>query len=954
MAFVEQTYHLWVHLLMNKLVQHLQEVRRTDEEERCLQALRTTNYEDQKNTNTNRAKGTCLWCLEDALFLNWRDRLTSRLLWITADPVLTAEPGCGKSVLSKALVDENLLGQQENDTVVCYFFFKDTSPEQRSPVSALSALLHQLFASRQGSHLIKHALPHFRKDKDRFATNLETLWTVVQSIIEDPEHPRIILLLDALDECRSDSQQTLIMQLKRFEKMQALGRNGANTFQFIITSRPYWDIEREFQELIQAMPNIRLPAEDKSKSLRLEINCVIEARLNELERSSVITSATARNMLRDGLSNVENRTYLWIHIIFAGLEKEPRLDVRTIQKFLNELPTSVEDAYEAILRRSNEPEDAKRLLHIILAATRPLSPKEIAVALYITDEVHSHDDLEIQEDSQLKITLRCLCGLFVSIVDGKVFLIHQTAKEFLLSRAGSVATSGCWRQSLESRVSNVILARCCLLYLQFDEFKLLKFEADLTGYGHYSAQNWPTHIQEAREIDDATKRMCLNVCDVRSNLFRLWSGIRRFDQQFTGNYDWSQLTRLTSRTHYSHVLFVLVVFGLDLLIAEVLNHGEDVDISDMYGTTSLSLAAGLGHETVVRLLLHKQADINSHDQRGNTPLLYAVIYSRVTVVKLLLDKGADVNIQDIDGMTALMLAVQASSDLTRYEPYQGTDTHEEVVKLLLDQGADVTMQNKGGKTALILAIIYGRNRLTKVLLDKQSDMDPGRKRSVERGLRKTSIRSILRNRCTSANAFKSRGLDLTDPNNGFWGSALQAAASVGNESVVELLLKEGAEVNNKEGEHSGALQAALRHKSKKIAHLLLSRFGDDLSSDHGPTLLQWAVEHSDARSVELLLTLDNIDVDFEDNDGRTSLSWAAEFGYVDTVEALLRKNASIDLEDINGRTPSSWAVEFGRQEIVEILYNAGNLRRREDAEAAEDAIFGDIIRYTGPETKIHT
>jgi hypothetical protein len=77
---------------MNKLVQHLQEVRRTEEEEKCLQALRTTNYEDQKNTNPDRAEGTCLWCLENPLFLDWRDRLTSRLLWITADPGIYSLP----------------------------------------------------------------------------------------------------------------------------------------------------------------------------------------------------------------------------------------------------------------------------------------------------------------------------------------------------------------------------------------------------------------------------------------------------------------------------------------------------------------------------------------------------------------------------------------------------------------------------------------------------------------------------------------------------------------------------------------------------------------------------------------------------------------------------------------------------------------------------------------------
>ncbi|PQE26803.1 ankyrin repeat-containing protein [Rutstroemia sp. NJR-2017a BVV2] len=865
MSLIEQTYHLWVSLLMNKLVQHLQEVRRTDEEEQCLQALRTTNYEDQKNTNTNRAEGTCLWCLEDSLFVNWRDRLTSRLLWITADPVLTVDPGCGKSVLSKALVDENLLGQQENDTVVCYFFFKDTSPEQRSPVSALSALLHQLFASRQGSHLIKHALPHFRKNKDRFATNLETLWTIVQSIIEDPEHPRIIFLLDALDECKSDCQQALIMQLKRFEKMEAPGRNGANTFQFIITSRPYWDIEREFQELIQAMPNIRLPAEDKSKLLRLEISCVIEARLDELERSSVITSATARNMLRDGLSNVENRTYLWIRIIFARLVKEPRLDIKTIRKFLNELPPSVEDAYEAILKRSKEPEDAKRLLHIIVAAKRPLFLKEIAVALYITDEVHSHEDLEIQEDSQLKITLRHLCGLFVSIVDGK---------------------------------------------------------------------NWFKHVREALEIDDSTKTMCLDVCNVQSHYLRLWPHIyHRFNETGRNMY-WYLISN-----RWSHILFVLAYFGLDLLMAEVCKHMADVDIRDGNNGTPLILAAGLGHETVVSLLLHKQANVNSQDSDGNTPLINAVSSGHEMVVKILLDKGADVNMQDRFGRTALMKAAQAGSeavvkllldkpnDVNMQDSFGMTAlmvatqcSNEGVVKLLLDKHADINIQYRNGTTALIMAIANGGdNRLVKILLDKQSDVNL---------------------------------------QNGTWGSTLHAAFANGKEQFVEALLKEGTDVGEKEGEQGTALQAAVRnhheisvkmllnkqvaiheqdryvvstiqkslmYESKEIPTLLLSKSGEDLSSNHGRALLLWAVEHPEARSVELVLTLDNIEIDFKDTTDQAPLLWARQQHGGNEVEVLLptgKVKLNPSLRNHAGRAPLLYATEFAGEDLLQLLLQA--------------------------------
>jgi ankyrin repeat protein len=806
-------------------------------------------------------------------------------------PATNCRPGCGKSVLSKALVDENLLGQQENDTIVCYFFFKDTSPEQRSPVSALSALLHQLFASKKGASLIKHALPHFRKNKDPFTTNLEALWTIVRSIMEDPEHPRIIFLLDALDECKSDCQSPLIMQLKRCEKTQAPGENDANTFQFVLTSRPYWDIESEFQELIENMPNIRLPAEDESEALRLEINCVVEARLDELERSNVITSAKARDMLRGGLSKVENRTYLWIHIIFARLKKEPRLDVKMIRTFLNELPKSVEDAYEAILKRSKKPEEAKRLLHIIVAAKRPLFLKEIAVALYITDEVHSHEDLEIQEDSQLKIALRHLCGLFVSIIDGKVFLIHQSAKEFLLSRACSVVRPECWRQSFESRVSNLILARCCLLYLLFDEFKIARvFDSDEFGqysFLDYSSQNWFRHIREAMEIDDSTKRMCLDVCNVQSNYFSMWSLIYRPDRDLQIPWD-----RNIFEIHCTHILFVLAYFGLDLAMAEVLKHTADVDIRNGNDVTPLFLAIEQGHEPVVRLLLHKQANANSKARHGYTPLMRAATFGHEAIVKLLLDKGADINMRNQDGFTALILAVEYN--------------REGVVELLLDKDADIDIQNIDGTTALATSIRCNRDRLVKRLLDKQSNVN------------------LQNGTCGSALQTRKPCIDSRDVSGR---TPLSYAARYGHGTAARLLLQTGVvEVNSKDNDGRTPLSRAAENESIEVVELLLQTGLAEVNSkdNNGRTPLSWAAASGAPEVVELLLPTGLAEVNSKDNDGRTPLSWAAASGAPEVVELLLQTGlAEVNSKDNDGCTPLLWAAENKSTEVVKLLLQTG-------------------------------
>ncbi len=61
-----------------------------------LRRVQTSPYEDRKNRNPKRADGTCEWFTTHGLFQNWREEM-SAMLWVSADP------GCGKSVLARYL-----------------------------------------------------------------------------------------------------------------------------------------------------------------------------------------------------------------------------------------------------------------------------------------------------------------------------------------------------------------------------------------------------------------------------------------------------------------------------------------------------------------------------------------------------------------------------------------------------------------------------------------------------------------------------------------------------------------------------------------------------------------------------------------------------------------------------------------------------------------------------------
>ncbi|KAK3392799.1 hypothetical protein B0H63DRAFT_365067, partial [Podospora didyma] len=100
-------------------------------------------YEWYKGRIVDRVEGACQWFLHHDNFQRWLEQKSGPLL-------VSADPGCRKSVLSKYLIDNALPG---SDVTVCYFFFKDQ--DQNTVRQPLWALIHQLLSRRPA--LIGHA-----------------------------------------------------------------------------------------------------------------------------------------------------------------------------------------------------------------------------------------------------------------------------------------------------------------------------------------------------------------------------------------------------------------------------------------------------------------------------------------------------------------------------------------------------------------------------------------------------------------------------------------------------------------------------------------------------------------------------------------------------------------------------------------------------------------------------
>lgn len=120
----------------------------------------------------------------------------------------------------------------------------------------------------------------FLEEGKKVPTSFQKLWAMLVKAASDPEAGQVIYIVDALDECDETGREQLIEALVEFHN-QAPGTNGSTT-KFLVTSRPYLDIERRFATLIYTVPIVHISGEKEGGSISDEIDLVIKSNLPQL------------------------------------------------------------------------------------------------------------------------------------------------------------------------------------------------------------------------------------------------------------------------------------------------------------------------------------------------------------------------------------------------------------------------------------------------------------------------------------------------------------------------------------------------------------------------------------------------------------------------------------------------------------------------------------------------
>ena len=214
----------------------------------------------------------------------------------------------------------------------------------------------------------------------------------------------------------------------------------------------------------------------------------------------------------------------------------------------------------------------------------------------------------------------------------------------------------------------------------------------------------------------------------------------------------------------------------------------------------------------------------------------------------------------------------------------------EMAKFLIAHGADVNAQDVSGETPLAVAAAAG---------------------NINKALRAKSARMM--------EFLIARGANVNLGNIAHQ-TVLYNAVGLDNVQAVEVLLRNGAEVNGKEDtEKRVPLHEAALYGDIHIIKLLVEHDADINAQDiGGNTPLHLAISNGEINGTEILVKM-GANIATVNKQGQTPLHMASFHNQIEIVAFLLKQHAIINTKDNKGQTPLDIAVSQGNQEIIKLL-----------------------------------
>ncbi|PSN58910.1 hypothetical protein BS50DRAFT_566292 [Corynespora cassiicola Philippines] len=451
--------------------------------EKCTQDLYLTDPRSDKK-RIEETKGGLLgdsyrWILENLEYQQWKNGNQGRLLWIKGDP------GKGKTMLLCGIADELRRSMASTD-LLSFFFCQATDSRINNATAVLRGLLYMLVDQQPWLTM------HIRKKYDHAGRALfedANAWVALSEIfthmLEDPNMNKTYFIIDALDECiASDLPKLLDFIIK----------NSVTSSQakWIVSSRNWPDIEEQFE---RAENKVRLSLELNAKSVSTAVEVFIRYKVLQIAERKRYDNKTRDAVLKHLFSNAHD-TFLWVALVCQSLESVPK---RNVTKKLNAFPPGLDGLYERMMQQiytSDDAEVSKQILALATVVYRPITLDElVTLADQLTDAA---DDLESVRE------IIGHCGSFLTLRENIVYFVHQSAKEFLSTKASrEIFSSGkeevhwaIFSRSLQSMSTTLHRDMYGLQELGYPTEQIRQPDPDPLASSRYSVNYWIDHLRD--------------------------------------------------------------------------------------------------------------------------------------------------------------------------------------------------------------------------------------------------------------------------------------------------------------------------------------------------------------------------------------------------------------------------------------------------------------------------
>ena len=376
------------------------------------------------------------------------------------------------------------LDDRPGANVLAYFFCQNTNERLNTTVSVLRGLIYLLVD--QEKKLVRHIrkrydIPERRLFEDENA--MYALQEILMDILTDPSLDTVYLMVDALDECDSTIYDLLKWIISTDYRIP-------HKIKWLTTSRN----QPAFTERLGGGYQLHTSLELNSSHVAHDVARFIDHKVKELTALKSYSSEL-QVLVRESLLEKAEDTFLWVALVCKELTDKRR---KKVESWLRKTPAGLVPLYERMLhqllhqRDSEDIEVCRRILCAVILAFRPLCLDEIAIFAGVKDDVSE---------------LIGYCASFITIREDIVYLVHQSAKDFLCDgKRTEILPSG-------KEHEHAITARLCLGIMSdtlkkdicdfgmpgicVGDFDETMIENHLPLYTQYACLYWVDHLQQA-------------------------------------------------------------------------------------------------------------------------------------------------------------------------------------------------------------------------------------------------------------------------------------------------------------------------------------------------------------------------------------------------------------------------------------------------------------------------